>query len=379
VNYHILTERELFSAGTHGGAVGRNIASILAREGSSAVVCRGADNTWNIDRERIFILPGLHWYSKIRGRGFLPLGAKIPLLRSIFRPVVKRLTPGDIVWCHGQPDFCAALERPIHRRGSKLVCHMHSSVEFFARRPHFRAFTADAYIFVSASMQQEALRFFPWLRNTHAIHNGADQTRFYPPTQLSLRSKPLILYVGRLVPEKGVHVLVNAMQILEDRRIPAECRIVGKAEASIGGESSYLRLLRGSSPASVQFAGSRLGTEIAEEYRQADIFCCPSIYEEPFGMVNIEAMGCGIPVVASGVGGIPEIAEDGGVLLVPPNAPRELADVLQKLIQDSGYRIRTGMAGLASFRRRFTWDAITPQYRRVADGLLTASAAGGQD
>jgi glycosyltransferase involved in cell wall biosynthesis len=379
VIYHILTERELFSADVAGGAVSRSIANILPFDDSSTIVCRGADDSWNIESNRILILPALRSYSKIRGRGYLPLRVKVPLLRRIFQPFLAQLDPDDIVWCHGQPDFCVALEPLIHRRGAKLVCHMHSSLEFFARRPHFRRFIADAYIFVSASMQKEALQLFPWLRNTYAIHNGADESLFYPrKAQFSLDLKPIILYVGRIVPEKGVHVLIDAMRILEERRIVAECRVVGNAEAAVGGSSSYLRTLLESSPATVQFVGSRPGTQIAEEYRQADILCCPSIYEEPFGNVNIEAMGCAVPVVASRVGGIPEIAADGGVILVSPNSPAELADALQALIQDSDFRVRTGRDGLASFRRRFTWHAITTQYRRVADSLVRTAIAGGQ-
>ena len=79
-------------------------------------------------------------------------------------------------------------------------------------------------------------------------------------------------------------------------------------------------------------------------------------------------MACGVPVVASRVGGIPEIASEGGVLMVEPDSPVELADALQKLILDPGLRARTGAEGIASFQRRFTWAAITrKQHQIVAD------------
>jgi glycosyltransferase involved in cell wall biosynthesis len=93
-----------------------------------------------------------------------------------------------------------------------------------------------------------------------------------------------------------------------------------------------MRKLFKTKPSNVEFKGYRSAKDIGEEYRAADILCCPSIWQEPFGNVLIEAMACGIPVVATRVGGIPEIAAEGGVQLVEPNSAVELANALQKLI-----------------------------------------------
>ena len=100
--------------------------------------------------------------------------------------------------------------------------------------------------------------------------------------------------------------------------------------------------------------------------RTADVFCCPSVWLEAFGNVNIEAMASGTPVVASRVGGIPEIAAEGGILLVAPDSAIEIADALQKLIEDEDLRLKTGKEGLKSFRKRFTWSAIASQYQEIA-------------
>jgi len=81
-------------------------------------------------------------------------------------------------------------------------------------------------------------------------------------------------------------------------------------------------------------------------------------------------MGCGVPVVATRVGGIPEIAAQGGVILVKPESAAELADALQTLIQDKTLRARLAREGLKSFQRRFTWNTIAEQYREVVNSLV---------
>jgi glycosyltransferase involved in cell wall biosynthesis len=108
---------------------------------------------------------------------------------------------------------------------------------------------------------------------------------------------------------------------------------------------------------------------MGDQFRSGDIFCCPSIWEEPFGKVIVEAMACGLPVVATRVGGIPEIARDGGVLLVKPGSATELADALQSLIKDLNKRQAVAEAGLASFHRNFTWHAVLSRYNEIINGL----------
>ena len=76
-------------------------------------------------------------------------------------------------------------------------------------------------------------------------------------------------------------------------------------------------------------------------------------------------MACGLPVVASRVGGIPEIAADGGILLVDPESSLELANALQKLVQDQQLRTRMAVEGLQSFQKRFTWAKIYKQYQQI--------------
>jgi spore coat protein SA len=378
MTYHYLPEWEVFSA-YRGGAVARIIANMMHFDLASVVVCRSADGTLGYGSDRILVIPELRMYAKIRGRRHLPGWINGTFLRYIFQPLLSRLKSEDIVWCHSQPVLCAALERSIHAKGAKLIYHAHSSLATYPEYSMFRLFTADAVIFVSEAMRREAVGVLPWLKDTYAIHNGADEALFYPQLEVEggKNAVPIILYVGRLHPEKGVHVLMDAMRILQERKIDALCKVVGSAFSGGSKATPYVKSLLKSTPSNVQFKGSRTGQEIAEEYRAADILCCPSIYQEPFGMVNIEAMACRIPVVATRVGGITEIAAEGGVLLVEPDSAIELANVLQRLIDDKELRGEVAAEGLKSFQHRFTWTVIYRQYQEIVDSLRAKTAAGG--
>jgi spore coat protein SA len=370
VIYHLLPEREPFSAFS-GLAIAGHVANVMRFDAEGIVVCESSDDSWGFGPERQLILPALRGYGRIRARRHLPLWLAGPLLRCIFRPLLSRLKDGDIVWCQSQRAFAAALAGPIHAKGAMLIYHAHNSLADRQSLSVFKAFTPDVCVFNSEAMRQEALQFLPELKSTYAIHNGADETLFYPapPMESMNNPVPVVLFVGRLHPVKGVHVLLDAMRIMLDRKVNVVCKIIGSSHSGKSKPTSYVKSLLRSNPPNVQFAGFRIQTEIAEEYRAADIVCCPSVWQEPFGNVNIEAMACGVPVVASRVGGIPEIAAEGGVLLVEPNSPVELADALQSLIEDKDLRTKVGAQGLRSFRRRFTWAVAFRKYQEVADNV----------
>jgi spore coat protein SA len=103
------------------------------------------------------------------------------------------------------------------------------------------------------------------------------------------------------------------------------------------------------------------------------VFCCPSIWEEPFGMVILEAMASGLPVVASSTGGIPEILQHGGGVLVEPSNPVSLAAKLKLLIVDSQLRSEKRDDAIKSVRKHFTWDLIQQHYTQIADEIAKCS------
>jgi spore coat protein SA len=368
--YYVVPEKEPFSAYS-GGAVARFVANMMRYDSSSRVICPSFDDTWGLSPDRAIALPGWRAYARIKGRKLLPRWIYKAVLSRMFRPLISLLREGDIVWCHNEPYVAAALERMIHSKHARLVCQYHDSLLVEGRHSVYRSFTADASLFVSEFMRQEGLRQFPQLEHTYVLCNGADEALFYPSPskEAGTTAIPVILYVGRLVRDKGVHVLIDAMRILQARKIQAVCRIVGASFFGGSKTTSYVRSLHMSSPSNVHFSGHCIQTEIAEEYRAADILCCPSIWQEPFGNVNIEAMACGIPVAATRVGGVPEIASEGGIVLVEQNSAAALADALQKLVEDKGLRTEIGAKGLQSFRKNYTWAVIYGRWQEVLNRM----------
>ena len=369
--YHLLDEP--FSANT-GLGIATVVANIMRFDETSVVVCSQADASRGFGADRIVVLPQLDILARRIGWHYLPSWIRDPIIKKAFAPVTSQLKSGDVVWCHNWPYVACALEPTIHSKGAKLIYHAHNSLSAFEKRPVFRSFTPDGIVFNSEAMRQEALSLLPHLRNTYTVHNGADDSKFYPRAPETARSPhtPIVLFVGRLVHSKGVHVLLQAMKLLHERNVPALCKIVGSSHAggAKGKDTAYARSLYKSRPHNVHFAGFLSGSEIAREYRSADILCCPSIWQEPFGNVNVEAMACALPVVASRVGGIPEIASEGGILLVEPDSPIELANALETLLLDEHLRETVGAEGLASFQRRFTWPAIVRQHREIVENRL---------
>lgn len=364
-----MAEWECFS-NHYGGAISRDVANIMRFDESRVVVAPGADSTWGFDESRILLLPDLKKYARIKGKRYLPLWLSGLILRRFFKPLLDKLTPGDIVWIHDQPTFSLLLHDSIHKKGAKHVHHSHSSVAGLVSRGMFRGFVPDALVFVSDAMRGESLPYFPPVEKVFTVYNGVDEKLFHPATGgTDPDSPPTIIFVGRLVAEKGIGVLVDAMRILQERDRDAICKVFGSSFSGGSGAGAYAQHLMETAPSNVRFEGYRSGESLAREFRCADILCCPSVWQEPFGNVNVEAMASRIAVVASRVGGIPEIAAEGGVLLVEPGSPVDLCNALETLVTDRTLRERLAGEGYASFQRRFTWAAVYQEINSITQQL----------
>ena len=366
--YDLLPEMEEFRE-QGGGAISKNVANVMRFDESRTVVCAAAAaDLWGFESHRIVVIPGLLFRGKKKIKRWIPASIKGPWYRRIYEPFLSMLKAGDVVWCHNQPYIAAALERSIHEAGARLIFQSHDPHLPGTAIAALESLNLSAWVFVSDALRKQYQKFFPRMTNTYVVYNGADERVFYPlPSgNLPKNDVPTVLYVGRLHPEKGVHLLVEAMRVLQTRNVDARCKVIGSPYTGGSKPTRYVRSLHSSSPSNVDFLGYRAVADTAREMRTADVFCCPSVWLEAFGNVNIEAMASGTPVVASRVGGIPEIAAEGGILLVAPDSAIEIADALQKLIEDEDLRLKTGKEGLKSFRKRFTWSAIASQYQEIA-------------
>ncbi len=253
--------------------------------------------------------------------------------------------------------------------------------------------TADAVIAVSHGMGRDILRCYPELDESkiHVVHNGIDLDRWYPrPDPEHARSlgidpdRPSVVFVGRIARQKGLTYLLQAA-----RELPADVQLVLCAGSPDTAEmlSEVQALVAGlqAERSGVVWLDRLLGhDEMLTVLSGATVFVCPSVYE-PLGIVNLEAMACGLPVVGTATGGIPEVINDGVTgSLVPltglneeTGAPTEpetfVADLAAAIndILDNPIRAKMmGQAGRARVEKDFGWDQIALQTAAIYRSLI---------
>ena len=243
--------------------------------------------------------------------------------------------------------------------------------------------SADAVIAVSEGTRQDVLRLFDIApERIHVIHNGIDPDFYRPDEATDALERhgvdptvPYVLFVGRITRQKGIVHLVRAIQHLDPGIGVVLC--AGQPDTpEIGREMEEGVRAAQAERDNVVWIGEMVSrTDVRQLYSHAGVFCCPSVYE-PFGIINLEAAACETPVVASAVGGIPEVVVDGETgLLVPvalsiddpmlPEDPdrfeRNLAGAINALMADAGTREVMGRAGRRRAVEHFSWDAIARQ------------------
>jgi glycosyltransferase involved in cell wall biosynthesis len=195
------------------------------------------------------------------------------------------------------------------------------------------------------------------------IHNGIDTAAFRPgPTgRKSLNRPPVLLTVARLHPVKGLEYLIQAYRILKDREIPFTAWIIGD-----GPERNRLQAQVEASKLhdEVCFLGNRAQDDVLAHYQKADMFILSSL-SEGMPIVLLEAMACGLPVVATRVKGIPEVVAEGETgLMVPPEDPPRLAESIIHLINNPSLAASYGRQGMQRVSQNFT---LSRNVRKLKD------------
>jgi len=215
----------------------------------------------------------------------------------------------------------------------------------------------------------------------HCVYHGlnADLARLLAqsparPAMSDTAMRPL--GVGRLVPKKGFDVLVEACALLRRRGLAVEATIAGE-DGAHAAEVRRRIAARGLADA-VRLAGPLAQAALLEAYRRATIFCLPcrvAADGDRDGIPNvlIEAMACGLPVVTTGVSGIPELVVDGvNGLVVPAEDPRALAEAMVRLHRDPALAERLGRAAQAAVRERFDGERLTAHLALLFQPLVAA-------
>jgi glycogen synthase len=251
---------------------------------------------------------------------------------------------------------------------------------------------ADAVIAVSQGTKDDVLAHFDVEpERITIIHNGIDTDEYNPqqPTDALVRfgidpAEPYVLFVGRITRQKGIVHLVRAIRHLRPGTTVVLCAGAPDTPEIAAEMETAVREAQAVNPNVRWIAEMVDKPTVRQLYAGAAVFCCPSVYE-PFGIINLEAMACETAVVASAVGGIPEVVVDGETGLLVPFEPagggsfepadaerfeRDLAARIDELTADEPRRRAMGEAGRRRAVEQFGWDAIARETVALYESLL---------
>jgi glycogen synthase len=253
---------------------------------------------------------------------------------------------------------------------------------------------ADGVVAVSESMRHDVQSLYGVRPDRiRVIHNGIDLEEYRPRPDPSVLARhgidpavPFVLFVGRITRQKGIIHLVNAIKYFRPGVQVVLCAGAPDTPEIAKEMADSVTLARQRTPNPVIWIPEMLPrSEVISLYTHAAIFVCPSVYE-PFGIINLEAMACETPVVASAIGGIPEVVEHGetGLLVTPeaigptevePRNPeqfaRDLAAGVNALLDDDALRLEMARNARARVERLFSWTAIARRTLEFYEHLAT--------
>lgn len=235
---------------------------------------------------------------------------------------------------------------------------------------------ANAIIAVSNGMREDVLDCYPFIdpAKIHVVYNGINTEVYRNETATDALerqgvdpAKPYVLFVGRITRQKGIAHLLKAAKMF-DEDIPLVLCAASPDTPELGAEVAAGIDELQKTRKDVHWIDAQLSRDdVVQFLSHALLFACPSVYE-PLGIVNLEAMGCEAPVVASAVGGIPEVVVDGETGILVPYDEKELqafekafADAVNRVAADSTTAKAMGIRGRARAVEAFGWEAIAKQ------------------
>jgi glycosyltransferase involved in cell wall biosynthesis len=261
-------------------------------------------------------------------------------VRSTFERVLAEFRPEVVFAPWAYPDGWAAVQLG-HRAGLPVVIKVHGSdILQLGRYPRRYSGTvaalrqADGILAVSQDLQERVVAHGADPSRVRVVYDGIDPELFHPGPRDAARARlarelelrgPVVLYIGNLLPVKGLEVLIDACAHLAGQGVDFTALVIGQGPLRSRLEDRARRLGLGGR---VRLLGPRPHDQLPDWYRAADLFVLPS-YSEGVPIVLLEAAACGTPFVASRVGGIPEIAHLGNSRLVPAGDAAALAEAIR--------------------------------------------------
>jgi len=282
---------------------------------------------------------------------------------------------------------------------ARIVLHLHDHQQLQRDRDLLlgRLNQTDMIVGCSQFVTERVRERFPEVADRcRAIPNGGALDDDGPSAMTrDGASRIKLMFVGRLSPEKGVHILIDAFVRLHRQQPNVSLDLIGpdsvpgaafvdpfeedagfdQVRSFLGPDQNYRGYLESLIPddvrASVTFHGEVPHDDLIDHYRQADVFVFPSLWDEPFGLPVVEAMSLGIPVVVSRGGAFPEIVEDGkSGFVVARGESNALTEALSRLVIDGDLRRKMGLLARQRAREHFSWERYIADWVVAYDDLL---------
>jgi phosphatidylinositol alpha-mannosyltransferase len=311
--------------------------------------------------------------------------ARITLSPQVYRRVKKILKDENFDVVHVHEPTVPILSLVVLRHSHALnVGTFHAYRESNVLYEYMRPLVSrvinrlDGRIFVSDAVREYITRYFPG--EYTIIPNGIDCERFAAPALKPIEQfndgRPNILFVGRLEKRKGFRHLIRAFQLA--KQVVPDARLIVCGAFSDTDKAPFIRYARATKLRSVHFIGYVSPKELPRYYRTATIFCAPSTGFESFGIILLEAMAAGVPIIASDIAGYRQVISDGteGVL-VPPKDEPALANALIDLLHDPQRRAAMSDCGKRK-AAEYDWSIIAQRVLGYYSELMRAKQAASQ-
>jgi glycosyltransferase involved in cell wall biosynthesis len=313
-----------------------------------------------IDGITVYRVPGLNW-SPLVHSDRTTLG--INLIPGRFRSYLEKY---DVIHFHvGDltfPLFSLSVGKP-------KLAHFHGPLDFYKKSFLSRQIlknVANLYVAISREMYQDLLELGVSENKISYVPNGVDSEIFHPAGN---KEKNLILFVGRITFDKGLHVLLESLSHI---RTPIEIVIIGPHEWDV----DYFRKIQDKIAKEnrrgihkITYLGEQEQNVVVKWCQKASIFVLPS-FREACGIAILEALSCETPVVATNIEGIREVVMDGkNGLLVPTNDPVKLASSMQYLLDNETLRTKFGQEGRKFVKTNFSYDSAIEKLRQIYEEL----------
>ena len=323
---------------------------------------------WDVREEnefKVYRIPAFNPFRKIPN----PMGLFFRLNvipNPSFRKIIKEY---DILHFHDDVDLTFPLFSYFVKKPKVFHCHtlqetFNNYIKNIICKMGFRK-SSEVYLTVSSNTAKLAKEL--GTNEVKILPNGVDIIKFSFNSQN--RENKLILFVGRFERRKGIHVLLNSLSFL---KTPVTLVIIGPHSNDEYSKEviSQIKAENKKGKHNITYLGFVNLDDLVKWLQKASIFVCPSL-SESFGIVNVEAMSCGTPVIASDIEGIRDIIESGkNGILAPPNDPIKLAEAIQYLLENEDIRIKFGKEGRKKVERKFSWDVIAKRLCKIYKELI---------